>query len=90
MFINLFNKTYSGRIYSIARVLKCSGHNLYQVKCENESFSVYTHEKLNSGDWIRFIGTKQMEIFNLEYVEILYNTDINLLKKCILSLKGLR
>ena len=87
MFFHSLNEIGNGRIYSIAQICVQKDHNMYSIRDDDVYFIVYTHEKLNPGEWIRFVGTLYSKNINLEYVEVLHNTDIRLMKKCISLLK---
>lgn len=87
MFLKFIQDCNTTKIYSIAQIIKRLSHNTFYLKFENTYFTVYTHEKLRPQEWIRFVGTRYSDIINLEYVEVLHNIDINLLKKCISILK---
>ena len=73
-------------IYSIAIIIEKQSKSIYSIKFGNIYGLIYTNEILKSGEWIRFYGKYKENVINIEYVEILYDLDINLLKNIILKL----
>lgn len=74
------------KIYSLGMVVKNTSHNTFTIKYNDFHCKIYTHEILNPGEWIRFVGMCQEGIINTEYTEVLHNIDINLLKRAMYTL----
>lgn len=88
MFLKFLPQCNSGKIYSIALVISNISHNLYSIRYNDTNCTIYTHEMLHTNDWIRFVGNFKEGEINAEYVEILYNVDMNVLKKAMKELSA--
>jgi len=68
-------------IYTFACIQEHISPNLYKAGFEDQSAILFTKEKLDVNDWIRFCGKEENGEVKCEYIEILNGYDINLIVK---------
>lgn len=70
-------------VYTFAMVESKIGKNSFIVGFEGTTIEIYTKERIQCGEWVRFFGKLVQGVIFCEFVSVLHNVDIKLLIKCL-------
>lgn len=81
MLFRLLGNSKDAVIYTFACIQEHISPSLYKAGFEDQSVILFTKERLDVNDWIRFYGKEENGEVKCEYIELLNGYDINLIVK---------